>query len=130
VISNHGAFEPTKMCSVGRMERGVHERAHCDVHEGSVAHEGEEQRPADAAPRVVRVLLAEDEQGVRSVRELELPPLDPRERLEGGPGRRPAARAVAVRGVEERVLDPVADGAALTAALEHAPTIPRRFLLT
>jgi len=59
VISNQGAFEPTKMCR-------------------------EEERAADPAAGVVRGVVAPNQEGVRSRRDLELLALDPLERPERG----------------------------------------------
>ena len=51
--------------------------------------------------------------------DLELLPLDPRERLERGAGGGAAARAVAVHRVAERVLDLVAHRTAFAASPQH-----------
>ena len=48
----------------------------------AVAHDGEEERAAGGAACVVEVGLAVDQQPVGAFRDLELLPLDPRERLE------------------------------------------------
>ena len=82
-------------------------------------HDGVQERAAIRAVRVVEIVLAVDEQFVRALGELELPALDPAERLERRAGRSPAVRAVAVRRVEELVDDPVTHGAALALAVQH-----------
>ena len=46
------------------MRRSVDERPHRDVNERAVPHHGEEERAARAAARVVRVLLADEEEFV------------------------------------------------------------------
>jgi hypothetical protein len=63
--------------------------------------------------------LSDDDQPVPPARDLELPPLDPDERLERRTGRGATARAVTVRCVQESILDPVTNRAALTTADEH-----------
>ena len=99
---------------LGRADGGrVDERSHRDVHVLAVAHDREQQRAADRAARVVQVVLSVDQQARRLPGDLELLSLDTGERLERRAGRRPAARAMAVRRVPERVRDPVADRAAL-----------------
>ena len=50
----------------------VDQRAHRDMHVGAVSHHREEKRAADTAPRVVRVVLPEDEQAVQAVGESSL----------------------------------------------------------
>jgi hypothetical protein len=91
--------------------RRVRERAQRDVHVGAVPHHREEEGSAPSAARVVQVVVADDEERIPAVRQLQLLPLDPGERLERRPGRGATARAVAVRRVQERVRDPVANAA-------------------
>lgn len=98
----------------------IDKRSQRNVHVGTVPHHGEEKRATARAARVVQVVLAEDEEAVPALRELELVPLDARERLERRAGRRAALRAVAVRCVPELVRDPVSDSAALASPFERA----------
>src|SRR5215831_18582992 len=120
-----GDLEPLRLRAdedvLGRADaRRISERAERDVHPRAVAHDGVEQRPADAAARVVAVVVAPDQELVAAVGELELRPFDAGEGLECGAGRRPAVRAVAVRRVPELVRHAVANGSAFALALEHA----------
>ena len=66
MISNQGAFEPTKMCAVG-----------------SAAHDRVEERPARSTAGVVPVLVTEHEKRVGARRNLQLLQLHPGKRLEG-----------------------------------------------
>src|SRR6266542_7173340 len=88
------------------------------MHEGAVADDGEEQRPADATPRVVLVFFPDDQERVMPGRDRELLPLDACERFEGRSGCGAATRAVTVRRVQERVRDFVANSPALTSPCE------------
>src|SRR2546423_11077581 len=97
----------------------VDKRSHRHVYVGTVTHHGKEERATCPAPRVVQVLLSEDQQAIQAVRDLELFPLYARKRLERRTGRSATARAVAVRRVEERILDAVTDQAALALSGEH-----------
>src|SRR4051795_8177933 len=83
--------------------RSVDQRAKRDVDVDAVPHDGVQERAADAAARVVRVVVAPDEQRVRAFEHLELVPLDARERLERRTGRSAAIRAMAVHRVSELV---------------------------
>src|SRR5690242_21830876 len=64
--------------------RIVRERTERDVHVGALADDRVEERAADAATRVIPVVVAPDEQRVRALDDLELLALDPGERLERG----------------------------------------------
>ena len=92
------------------------------MHERTVADDGEEQRPADAATRVVGSLFANDQQLVQPRCDGELLPLDSGKRFEAGSGRGAAPRAVAVRRVPKRVRYLVANCAALTTSDEALQT--------
>src|SRR5262249_36153831 len=98
--------------------RRVDERPERHVNVRTLPHDREQQRAAGTAARVVQGLLADEEEVVRAVGEVELLALDPGERLDRGAGRGAAPGAVAVRGVEELVRDRVPDGAALASAVE------------
>ena len=87
VISNHGAFEPTKMWSVGRMLGSSSSEPDRDVHVLAVADDRVEKGAADAAARVVLPVVAPDEQRVGALDDLEPVALDPGERLERRAGR-------------------------------------------
>src|SRR5436190_9752970 len=93
----------------------------------ALAHDGEQERAAYRAARVVGVRLADDQQPVAALRDLQLLARDARERLERRPGRRAAARAVAVAGVLECVRHRVTDRAAVAASgeLHHAVSVDR-----
>jgi hypothetical protein len=67
------------MCSVGRIERLVRQRAQRDMHVLAVAHDREQERPADAAARVVVLLVAPHEQLAGALDDLELRALNARE---------------------------------------------------
>jgi hypothetical protein len=76
VISNHGAStdEDVVRRPHGRL---VHERPERHVHPRTVADDREEERAACGAARVVQVLLADDQQRVAALDELQVLPLTP-----------------------------------------------------
>ena len=93
---------------------GKHMKRHAGIAWPDVlAHDGVQQRAAGAAPHVVACVIAHDEHAVLAPGELQMLAFDAAERLEGGAGGAPAARAVAVQRVAEGIGDGVADGAAL-----------------
>ena len=97
----------------------VDQGAHGDVNEGAVAHHRIEQRAARLAARVVAVVVAENHEVVCAAGDAQLVARDAGERLERRAGRAPAARAMAVRGVDEFVRHRVVHGAALALADER-----------
>jgi hypothetical protein len=90
------------------------------MHVGAVPHYGEEQGTTCPTTRVVQLIVADDEQRVLAVGELELLPLDSSERLESRAGRGATARAVTVRRIQELVRDPITSRATLTPPGQHA----------
>src|SRR5215210_1592993 len=80
----------------------------------------EEQRPAEAATRVVVRGVTEDQKRVAALLDLELLPFDAGERFERRARAGAAAGAVAVHRVTECVRDGVADGTALAASVQEA----------
>jgi hypothetical protein len=119
-----GDVEPPRLRpdkDVGRRAdtRFIGERPERDVNTIGV-DEREEQRPADTATRVVVRRVAEDEERVVALRDLELVALDPRKRFERRAGAGAAAGAVAVHRVPEGVRNDVADGTALAASVQKA----------
>ena len=72
------------MCSVGRM-LGSSTSDPARRAPRAVADDRVEERAANAAARVLGVVVAPDEQRVRARHDLELATLDPGERLEGDP---------------------------------------------
>jgi hypothetical protein len=100
--------------------RVVLERAHRDVDVRAVAHDRVQERAADAAARVVRLLVAPDEQRLGARDDLELLALDAGERLERRARPGPAVRAVAVGRVQELVPHAVANTPALAPSTQDA----------
>jgi hypothetical protein len=70
--------------------RLVYERAHSDMDENTAADDRIEERPAPFAVGVVTVCVAEDQDVLTSLYDLELGALDASERLEGRTRRTPA----------------------------------------
>ena len=113
MISNHGAVEPTKMCSVGLM-LGLSSRAHRNVHISVIPHDRVSRERANAAPRVIARIVAPDEQAVGSPDDSKLVPLDAGKRLERGPSA--TVRAMTLCRVQELVRYAIADRSALAAS--------------
>jgi hypothetical protein len=102
--------------------REVEERSHADMHVGAAAHDREQERATSRAACVVQRVVAHDQQPVRTLHYLELLALDTGEGFEGGPRRRPAARAMTVPRIPELILDSVANRAAPTASPKQHKT--------
>ena len=91
------------------------------MHVDAVADDREQERAARRTTRVVEDLVADHEERVRPLHDLELVAFDAGERLERRSRRGAAARAVAVPRVQELVRHPVPDGATPTASAQHGP---------
>ena len=102
-MSNQGAFEPTKMCSVGRMlgsSTSVPSATWTKAPSRTTEYRSEPQIPQQG---LVVLVVAPDEQRLGAADYLDLVTLDPGERLERRAGSCAAVRAVAVGRVQEGV---------------------------
>ena len=123
---NHGALEPTKICSVGRIA-GSSTRVPMATWTKAPSRTTEKSsEPHCLAVRIVAAFVAEDHEAVLALGDSKLVALDAGERLEGRTGRSPAVRAVAVRGVDEFVRNRVVDGAAQALSGKRAGACFRR----
>ena len=109
---NHGAFEPTKMCRLGRIGGTSTSvpMATCTTAPSRTTENSSE--PQRAAVHVVGVVVAVEHEPVRALGDGELLARDAGERLEGRAGRRAGSSSSGSQRVEEGVGDGVVNGAA------------------